>query len=67
MVKVQLSLPSGLGMPVQHAQPDTGLLSLLLDDDGDDVDVGGFSQVLDPDGVGRAGAKTRRGVSRGLF
>jgi hypothetical protein len=43
MIKVQNPLPSSLGVPIQNAQPDTSLLACLLDDDGDNVDVSGFS------------------------
>ena len=57
MVKVQLALPSRVRVPVQYAQSNTSLLALLLDNDGDDIDVSGFGQVLDPDRVGRSGAE----------
>jgi hypothetical protein len=56
MIKVQDPLPSSLRVPIQNAQSDTSLLACLLDDDRYDVDVSGFSQVLDPDWVGGSGA-----------
>lgn len=57
MIKLQNPLPSSLRVPIQNAQSDTSLLAVgFLDDDRYDVDVSGFSQVLDPDWVGRSGA-----------
>lgn len=56
MIKPQNPLPSSLRVPIQHAQSDTSLLACLLDDDRYDVDVSGFSQVLDPDWVSGSGA-----------
>ena len=68
--KLELPIPIRLWVPVQHAQTNTLLGSLLsrargsrgrsrVDDDADHVDVGGLSEVFDPDGVSGAGAGGR--------
>lgn len=64
MIKLQNPIPSSLRVPIQNAQSDTSLLAVgFLDDDRYDVDVSGFSQVLDPDWVGGSGAARSNSIA----